>query len=199
MKIIGIVTLLWMGLNGCAAQKENVKTAKKLSQQQEAFWNALQPLCGKSFEGTVLSGPASDTVFRNKKLVIHFRACSDDKIRIPFIVGNNYSRTFILTKESNGLQLKHDHRHVDGTEDKVTMYGGSTSNAGTLTTQYFPADSATVSMLPTAAGNVWWISVLSDKSFTYNLRRLGSDWQYSIQFNLTKAIETPMAPWGWKD
>lgn len=196
---MGIFALLWMVLNSCASQKENFKAVEKLSPQQEAFWNALQPLCGKSFEGSVISVPSTDTVFRNKKLVIHIRACAENKIRIPFIVGNNYSRTFVLTKERNGLQLKHDHRHTDGSEDKVTMYGGGTTNSGTVTTQYFPADTATVFMLPSAAGNIWWISVVPDKSFTYNLRRLGTDWQYSIQFNLTKAIDTPDAPWGWKD
>lgn len=199
MKILVTLMAILMVLIGCASQKDNFKSVEILSPQQEAFWLSLQPLCGQSFEGTILSAPAADTVFRNKKLLIHIRACSDKKIRIPFIVGSNYSRTFVITKQPNGLQLKHDHRHEDGTEDKITMYGGSTSNAGTVTTQYFPADASTVSMLPTAAGNVWWISVVTNKSFTYNLRRLGSDWQYSIAFDLTKPIVTPIAPWGWKD
>jgi hypothetical protein len=167
--------------------------------QQEQFWQTLQSLCGKSFEGTIIAAPATDTVFKNKRLLIHIRSCEDGKIRIPFIVGNNYSRTFVFTKEGGGLQLKHDHRHSDGEPDKVTMYGGRTTNPGSVTTQYFPADSSTVNMLPSAAGNVWWISLQPNQTFQYHLKRLGADWQFSIQFNLTTPVETPEAPWGWKN
>jgi hypothetical protein len=54
-------------------------------------------------------------------------------------------------------------------------------------------------MLPSAAGNVWWISLQPNQTFQYNLKRLGADWQFSIQFNLTTPVETPEAPWGWKN
>jgi hypothetical protein len=192
--VLGIITLL-----GCTTGKNMQAIKEEIPPQQQQFWETLQKLCGNSYEGTVVSAPATDTTFKNKRLIIHIRACEDGKIRIPFIVGDNYSRTFILTKERDALQLKHDHRHSDGLSDKATMYGGKTTNAGTLTTQYFAADAATVAMLPSAAGNVWWINVQPDKSFTYNLRRLGSDWEFSIRFNLTSKIETPAAPWGWKD
>jgi len=37
-------------------------------------------------------------------------------------------------------QLKHEHRHQDGSEDKVSQYGGVTKNSGSPKLQFFPAD-----------------------------------------------------------
>jgi hypothetical protein len=161
------------------------------------FWETLKSHCGKAFEGKLVS-PESDPRFAGK-LVMHVRACEDGRIRIPFFVGEDRSRTWVLTMDDAGLiQLKHDHRHEDGSEDQVTQYGGKASNTGAATTQFFPADQFTANLLPAAVGNVWWITV-DDTSFTYNLRRLGSPTLFSVRFDLTKSIEIPAAPWGWKD
>jgi hypothetical protein len=114
-------------------------------------------------------------------------------------VGDDRSRTWVLTRDENELiKLKHDHRHADGSEDEVTQYGGLATNSGSATTQFFPADQFTADLLPAAVGNVWWITV-DETSFTYNLRRLGADTHFAVRFDLTKPIETPAAPWGWKD
>ena len=165
--------------------------------EAKQFWNSLQELCGKSFEGTLLL-PENDEQFGGKKLVMHVRSCSDKVIKIPFFVGDDKSRTWILTFENDRILLKHDHRHKDGTEDEVTMYGGKTTNAGQSTIQIFPADEETKSLIPAASTNVWWIA-LNDKEFTYNLRRLGTPRVFKVAFDLTNEIETPPAPWGWKN
>jgi len=78
------------------------------------------------------------------------------------------------------------------------MYGGTTTNSGQASLQIFPADEKTQTMIPAASSNVWWIT-LDDKQFTYNLRRLGTPRVFRISFDLTKTIENPEAPWGWKD
>ncbi|WP_347923492.1 hypothetical protein [Pontimicrobium sp. SW4] len=161
------------------------------------FWNALQNICGKSFEGTLVL-PENDEQFGGKKLVMHVRSCSDNVIKIPFFVGDDKSRTWVLTFENNRILLKHDHRHEDGTEDKITMYGGKTTNAGQSTIQIFPADEETKNLIPAASTNVWWIT-LNDKEFSYNLRRLGTPRVFKVTFDLTKEIDIPSAPWGWKD
>lgn len=171
----------------------------KAQSGQELFWNELKKLCGKSFEGKVVVAPPNDTAFANKKLQMHVRACEEEKIRIPFHVGTNYSRTWVLTKKGDRLLLKHDHRHEDGSPDRITMYGGLSTNSGTSSMQIFPADQETVNLLPRAANNVWWINLVPGKSFTYNLRVIGSDRQFSIEFDLTKERPTAPAPWGWKE
>ncbi len=169
------------------------------SQETQAtqFWNTLQGLCGKSFEGT-LELPENDEQFGGKKLVMHVRSCNERMIKIPFFVGEDRSRTWVLTLEEDRISLKHDHRHKDGSEDEITQYGGKTTNSGQSTLQIFPADDETRIMIPAASSNVWWIT-LDDNQFTYNLRRLGTDRVFRVTFDLSKNIENPDAPWGWKD
>ncbi len=163
----------------------------------QQFWETLKTHCGKSFEGEITEGPANDD-FRGKRLVMHVRSCEENRIRIPFFVGDDKSRTWVLTLKNDRITLKHDHRHDDGTEDKVTQYGGTTSNSGLPKIQFFPADQETSDLIGYASTNVWWITV-DETSFTYNLRRIGSDRVFSVKFDLTKTVENPSAPWGWKD
>ncbi|HEV8160616.1 MAG TPA: hypothetical protein VGP58_16415 [Pyrinomonadaceae bacterium] len=163
------------------------------------FWTELQKLCGKAFSGTLVSAPENDVDFKGKELVMHVRACEKNRVRIPFFVGADKSRTWVLTKKKDRLLLKHDHRHEDGAPDKITMYGGWTTSVGAATRQMFPADQQTVDILPAAATNAWWIDLVPGEYFTYNLRRMGTDRYFSIKFDLTKEVKTPEAPWGWKD
>jgi hypothetical protein len=160
------------------------------------FWKSLQTICGKAFEGTVAAAPADDTTFAGKKLVMHVRSCEKNRIRIPFFVGDDKSRTWVLTRKGNRILLKHDHRHEDGKPDKVTMYGGLTTNSGSPTRQMFPADDETFKVIAAAATNVWWIDLVSNDYFSYNLRRMGSERYFSIKFDLTKEVSIPDAPWG---
>lgn len=165
----------------------------------EIFWTNLEKLCGKSFAGTVEHAPEGDTTFKDKDLVMHVRSCEKSRIRIPFFVGEDKSRTWVLTREKGGIQLKHDHRHEDGKPDTVTIYGGLTSNGGSSTLQMFPADQQTVEVIAAAATNVWWIELIPGESFSYNLRRMGTERFFSIKFDLKKIVATPEAPWGWKN
>ncbi len=170
------------------------------SQEQtpsEAFWNTLKSHCGKAYEGTLVL-PEEDEAFGGKKLVMHVRSCDENEIKIPFYVGDDKSRTWILTINDGIISLKHDHRHEDGTEDDVNFYGGTSSNAGKADIQFFPADVHTQKMIPGAATNVWWITI-GETSFTYNLKRLGTDRIFKVVMDLTKTIDEPEAPWGWKD
>lgn len=177
--------------------EEITKNEVAKSTEANEFWNKLQTLCGQSFEGQ-LELPENDEDFGGKQLVMHVRSCDDNVIKIPFFVGDDKSRTWVLTFEDDRIQLKHDHRHEDGSEDEVTMYGGKTTNSGQATIQTFPADQHTKNIIPAASTNIWWIT-LDDNQFTYNLRRLGTDRVFRVSFDLTKSIENPEAPWGWKD
>lgn len=165
----------------------------------EVFWKKLETHCGKAYAGEITSGGVAGDGFTGKKLVMHVRSCEPNDIRIPFFVGDDKSRTWVLHKnEIKTLRLKHDHRHADGSEETSTQYGGTNSNVGLENLQMFPADSYTAQLIPKAATNVWWFTI-ADDHFTYNLRRIGSDRQFTVRFDLTQPIATPGAPWGTKD
>jgi hypothetical protein len=163
----------------------------------DQFWQQLKQHCGKTYEGTITSGATANDGFSGKRLVMHVLSCADGQLLIPFNVGDNRSRTWILTKLKDRIELKHDHRHEDGTNDAVTMYGGTTTNTGLPGIAVFPADQLTVKTIPAAATNVWWITI-NDTTFTYNLRRIGSDRLFTVTFDITKPVEKPLPSWGWE-
>jgi hypothetical protein len=180
------MTPLLIAFNACA-----------LAPEQEAFWAALKSLCGQSFEGRYVEGSArSDEMFAGKRLVMQVRKCGEEAIRIPFHVGDDHSRTWVISRTESGLRLKHDHRHEDGSEDEITQYGGDTASAGSATRQDFPADAHTKAMIAAAATNIWWFVVEPGKSFTYGLRREDDGRRFRVEFDLSKTVDAPPAPWG---
>jgi hypothetical protein len=167
----------------------------------DAFFANIAKLCGKAFEGKVSVDNAAGDGFANKKLVMHVRKCQPNQLQIPFHVGDNASRTWILSKTGSGISLKHDHRHEDGTSDKSTMYGGHTLDAGWAQVQSFPADQYSKALfvksaIPQSIGNTWQMYIYP-QVFTYRLIRQGRE--FRVDFDLTKPISPPAAPWGYKD
>lgn len=161
---------------------------------QFAFFNQIKAYCGKAFLGTVVKGNASDDVMREKSLVMHVRECSDTELKIPFHIGDDRSRTWIISKTADGLQLKHAHRHQDGSSDKITMYGGSTLAKGSNDAQTFPADQYSKDMfiansMSASTGNTWSIEIVPGKVYRYGLKREGRE--FVVEFDLTKLIATP--------
>lgn len=170
--------------------------AGALPASQERFWKSLRKACGKAFEGRVVEAPPGDTVFTGRRLVMHVRTCGPDSMRIPFMVGEDRSRTWVLHRTARGLRLKHDHRHEDGHPDSITWYGGDTAAPGMAESQEFPADSFTAALIPRAANNIWRIEVVAGKRFVYALRRIGTDRRYRVEFDLTRPVAAPPPPWG---
>jgi hypothetical protein len=171
--------------------------AQETESPSKQFWNTLQSHCNKAYQGR-LELPKEDKDFGGKQLIMHVRKCTEKEIKIPFFVGDDKSRTWILTYHNDRITLQHDHRHEDGTEDAINFYGGLTTNTGKADIQIFSADAHTQKMIPGAATNVWWITI-NDTTFTYNLRRLGTDRVFKVVIDLTQIIKTPGAPWGWED
>ncbi|WP_409424156.1 hypothetical protein [Pseudoalteromonas sp. RW-H-Ap-1] len=166
----------------------------------DGFFNNIAAHCGKAFEGKVTvdnaTGPSS---FADKKLVMHVRKCNERELQVPFHVGDDASRTWIITKTGSGLSLKHDHRHEDGSDDASTMYGGHTLDAGFAQMQSFPADQYSKELfvaqgIAQSAGNTWQMYIYPEK-FTYRLIRQGRE--FRVDFDLTKPITPPAAPWGY--
>lgn len=145
-----------------------------LQEAQATFFQELSGLCGAKFEGYSTFPDDPDDAFAGKKLVAEFKKCTQDEIRISFAVGEDTSRTWVLTQSEKGLLLKHDHRHADGTPDEITMYGGWADDRGNQFTQFFPADSHTKELIPAAATNVWQLRYDPiKKTLTYDLKRHG--------------------------
>lgn len=161
-----------------------------------AFWDNLRAHEGMAYEGAFPEGVVEDGF--DGKLVMHVRHVDDNTIKIPFVVGDDLSRTWVLTMNDGRITLKHDHRLADGSEDEVTQYGGTAPNGGFARLQMFPADEETARRIGYASTNVWWFTV-SDTQITYNLRRVGSDRLFTVIFDLTKPVQAPPAPWGWED
>ncbi len=139
-----------------------------------AFFANLGKLCGATFEGeSVFPRDPADS-FAGKKLVATIASCNEREIRVPFLVGADRSRTWIIQHKAAGLSLQHDHRHEDGTPDAQTMYGGLADDNGTPHAQSFRADAYTAKLIPAASTNVWTITLAPDGStLTYYLERDG--------------------------
>jgi hypothetical protein len=165
----------------------------------DKFLENLKVHCGNSYEGVVTEGAREGDAFFGQRLTMQVLSCEENRVRIPFHVGENLSRTWIITKEPCGkLKLKHDHRLPDGTDDPVTMYGGLATTTGTENLQIFPADQETFDLLDYTVANVWWITI-DENHFTYNLRRVNTDRLFTVTFDLKKPIEKQPDPWGWKE
>ena len=142
------------------------------TESQDAFFRQISDLCGTRFVGQSSFPEDPGDAWRDKKLVAFIETCSTDEIRIPFIVGDDHSRTWILRRVEGGLQLQHDHRHADGTPDTVTLYGGTTLSAGNHLGQSFPADAYTAELIPEASTNEWFLTFNADGTeLTYYLER----------------------------
>ena len=163
---------------------------------QDAFWQRLQALCGRAYRGRVTEGNASDSTFRRAELVMHVRQCSPSEVRVPFHADADRSRTWVITRTREGLRLKHDHRHADGGEDRVTQYGGDTRDTGSAGRQDFFADAHTTSLIPAARANVWTMEVVPGTRVAYALRREGTDRRFRVEFDLATPVAAPPPPWG---
>jgi len=163
------------------------------------FWNHLEALCGQAYEGELIQHPEGERDFVGQRLVMHVRDCHSDWIRIPFQVGSDRSRTWVITRDEGRIRLRHVHRHEDGTPSDISLYGGLASNRGEATRQYFPADEQTRQVIEAAFSNVWMIEIEPGETLTYGLRRLGTPRVFQIDFDLSRTVAPPPPPWGWAD
>lgn len=195
------LALLLFALAGCA-------TTLPAADPQAAFMASLAQHCGKAYPGRLVSTDPADADLVGKPMIVHFRACSANRMEIPFHVGTanggwNRSRTWIITRTETGLRLKHDHRHEDGSIDKVTQYGGDTASPGTPGQQIFPVDAESIAMfraqgLGASVTNSWIVGI-DARTYAYALRRPDgpASRNFRVEFDLTQPVAPPPAPWGW--
>ena len=197
--LLALVTLL----AACSPPADSPPTnmpAPALEQEsaQSRFFDAIARRCGDSFAGKLVSTDAADADMASESMVMHVSTCTATEIRIPFHVGDNRSRTWVLSRTDNGLRLKHDHRHEDGSEDAITQYGGDTATDGSSTRQEFPVDASSISLftendMQVSTTNIWAMEIDAER-FAYELRREGR--LFRVEFDLTHPIPTPAPAWG---
>lgn len=193
-------------------ESAKASAATAASSPQQAFVQRLRSLCGKAFAGRIVADtPATaDDPFAGKPLVMHVRECGDDTLRIPFHVGDDHSRTWVITLDRHDvLRLKHEHRHADGSDDAMTQYGGNgralpeeklaQQTAGHWRFE-FPADVYSMALFraqdrKVSMSNVWAVE-LDAQRFVYELARPGR--LFRIEFDLTQPQPLPPPPWGAK-
>ena len=167
---------------------------------QDAFFASLSALCGRAFEGRIISPPVdADRDFAGRRLIMHVRDCRQDEIRIPFRVGDDRSRTWVIRRRANrpevsALSLHHQHLHADGSEDRLSNYGGAAIADGTAIRQEFPVDSATRQLferanIPQSMTNVWALEIVPGARFAYELRRPGRF--FRVEFDLARPVAPP--------
>lgn len=166
--------------------------------------DALRPYCGQSFEGEITSDEDErNEGFAGETLIMHVRSCEENEIQVPFHVGDNHSRTWIITRVGEGnLRLKHDHREEDGSDDELTQYGGTSASPPVGGRAEFPAGDFSRELFETqgiaeSAQNTWIMEVTPENTFVYALTRPNR--YFEVTFDLTEEVDTPPTPWGYED
>ena len=170
----------------------------------DAFIQSFAAGCDRAHPGNVVTTDEVDADFAASTLVMHVRDCRATEVRIPFHVGSNRSRTWMISKTDSGYRLKHRHINEDGTPDALTNYGGDhvgppKALAGGGWRLEFPADAESKTMfeaagIPVSSRNVWAIEHVPGRQFVYELRR--PERFLRVEFDMTQAADTPQPPWG---
>lgn len=187
IRTVSGTVLALAALAACAAVPER--------NAHEVFFDRLSALCGRAFEGRVASPPVeADRDFTGRRIVMRVSRCERGEIRIPVQVGEDRSRTWIVTRTRAGLRLAHDHRHGDGIEDRLSRYGGATAAPGTPARQSFPADAFSQALfarenIPVSMANVWSMEVHPGRTFAYELRRPGRF--FRLEFDVARPLSPP--------
>jgi len=186
--LIGVGALT---LSACA---QPVSTAPS-----DLYFEQLSALCGAgAFAGTLVSTDEVDAGFRAETIIMGPAVCDDRSVRIPLAVGDDRSRTWVVTRTDEGVRLKHDHRHADGSEDTLTQYGGD-SAAASLQRHEFPVDGDTRALftregIEVSNQNTWAIEIRPGTQFAYEMSR--PERFFRIEFDLTAPVPAPPLPWG---
>jgi hypothetical protein len=193
-----IPILLLVTLAACGGEGEDPVARAAVV---DGFWANLSSHCGNAYPGSLtLEPPGDDMLQGDELLVVHFRTCSERELQLPFHIeleeGEwNRSRTWVFTRTGDGrLELRHDHRLPDGTDDEFTWYGGFTETAGTETRQEFIYRDVDY---PDGSTRGWRIEIEPDVRYTYGTIRNG-EWSWRVDFDLTRPLpEEPPPPWGY--
>lgn len=182
---------------GPGAEREEAELIPVAPRDQ--FWAAMQQQCGRAYPGRlVLEPPGDEMLTGTEQLIVHWRECSDSVMRVPFHIeletarSWDRSRTWVYLRHVNGLELRHDHRHDDGTPHERNWYGAGTPEAGEAGWQEFILTERTA-----ADGSRlgWRVEIVPGERYTYGTIR-GDEYSWRVDFDLSREIPAPPPPWG---
>ena len=169
---------------------------------QAAWWANLSAPCGDAFPGSLGYAPPGDAMLQGEELlVVHFDVCEANEIRLPFHIEGldgewDRSRTWIFRQTGDGrIELRHDHRMPDGTEDEQTWYGAWTIDEGSPTEQRFIIQDRE---WPDGEPRGWRVIIEPGERYTYGTIR-GDEWSWRVDFDLSEPTDTPPPAWGYED
>ena len=170
------------------SHEKEEETTEFTSKTHEAFFKNLAKLCGNTYQGKEIYRSHHGESVAELDLIMHVTVCEEDKIYIPFHIGDDKSRTWMFLVEDGRLRLRHDHRYDDGTPHDETLYGGYADDTGSEFVQNFPADEYSAKLIEDGGGNLWTITLSEDLStYTYRLERDGEK-RWRVDFDLTKPL-----------
>ncbi|MCC5933205.1 MAG: hypothetical protein JJU35_03095 [Balneolales bacterium] len=183
-------------LTACGSESEPAEA--EVVSAYDLFMDNLRAECGNAYAGSLTLEPEGDTMLDGReRLLVHFRECEEDVIRVPFHIEKldgewDRSRTWIFTRTEEGIDLRHDHRKPDGSDDSFTMYGGPTHGAADPNQMEFISHERTEE---TGIYRGWRIIIEPGVRYVYGTHR-GGEWSWRVDFDLTQAVDAPPAPWG---
>ncbi len=200
------VTVLSLFIAACAGPPDDPAPEDEAASQElpapegesahDAFLANLAHHCGEAFPGEALQFPDDDPDFAtDPPVVMHIRECSPDEVRIPVVVGDNRSRTWIFTRTGEGVDLRHDHRSEDGTPEANTFYGSFVAHPPVASEPPTPNrhEFKTEAQGGSVAG--WIVEIVPGERYAYGTRRDG-EWGYRFEFDLSDPVPPPPDPWG---
>jgi len=166
---------------------------------QKEFMQAFQPYCGQAFAARIVEDNQPSPAW-DHPLVVHVRDCEDAVIRMPLHVGEDRSRTWVLSLHEGFIDFQHFHLHQDGSPDAVSPYGGKTADAGTPGSQSFPVDEASKALfiangLEASVNNTWSIDFPDANTLRYRLLRPGR--LFEVHVDLSQPVSEPPPAWGY--
>lgn len=169
----------------------------EIEPEQLAFWENIQEHCGNAYDGILADATPFYQTFDAERISIHVRECTDTLTHISLHIDDDHSRNLLITKQPGTLQLKHDHRNEDGTEEEITQYGGMAPTPGLETRQIFYADEHTADILPLRYDNFWFIDIMDDETLAYGVHWPKEGNSIRMEFDISQPVEAPQAPWGY--
>jgi hypothetical protein len=193
-----------LGASACSAPShaetaQSTTLATALATEQATFMQAFQPFCGKAYAANIVEDSHPSPTW-DYPLIVHIRDCDNSVIRMPLHVGEDRSRTWVLTLHEDFIDFQHIHLHQDGSPDAVSPYGGRTRTPGTASSQSFPADEASKALfiangLDVSVNNIWSFDFPDEQTLRYRLNRPGRI--FEVHVDLSQPIALPPPAWGF--